>query len=163
MANKIIEGVIMSEIPVEAEWGDYKSDIDAVDAYTLYAGKNAESLKSVFCEFIDRCVDGLHFMPFKVFNYYADIFACYVEEVCSIHGLSPEIKEKAAAGLFTLLENKLHIIPCDLKVVFPKLIHVANYVADNQEIYSMDKEKYGELSEQVTIFNLLAKDANIIE
>lgn len=153
----------MDRMPINADWGDYKAEIDAVDAYMLYAGKNAESLKSIFCEFIDRCIDGLHFMPVKVFNYYADIFAHYVKEVPSIPGISPEIKEKAASGLFTLLENKLHIMPDDLRTVFPTLISIANYVANNQDIYYMNQAEYANLFERVALFNVLAKESNIID
>lgn len=158
-----MERVIVDKIPVEADWGDYQSEIDAIDAYKLYAGKDAESLKSVFCEFTDRCVEGLHFMPVDVFNYYADIFAGYVEQVHTISGLSPENKEKAAAGLFTLLENKLHIMPNDLRKVLPRLISVASYVANNRDAYFMSEQEYGDLAGRVAVFKRLAKEANIIE
>lgn len=152
----------MNKIPEDADWEDYQADIDTIDAYKLYAGKDAEGLKSVFCEFTERCVDGLHFMPVSVFNYYADIFAGYIEQVCCIPGLSSDNKAKAAAGLFTLLENKLHIMPNDLKTIFSRLIGVASYVASNQEAYCMSKEHYGDLATRVAEFKLLAKEANII-
>lgn len=150
-------------IPTEAAWGDYQTEMDCQEAYDLYAGKDAESLKSLFVESIGRCVDGLHFMPPKVFHYYVSIFADYVKQAEIMPGLQPEDRARAAAGLFTLLENKLHISPQDLQQVYPKLIEVASYVAEHQANYYADKEKYGDFSKQLVIFNALAKESHIIE
>lgn len=154
--------VINTTIPTEADWADYQTELDCQEAYDLYAGKDAESLKSVFVESIDRCVDGLHFMPPKVFHYYASVFADYVLQVERLPGLQPENRALAAAGLFTLLENKLHISPMDVKEIYPKLIEIAKYVAEHQSNYYADKEQYGDFSKQLVIFNALAKESHII-
>ncbi len=149
-------------IPTEADWGDYQVEMDCQEAYDLYAGKDAESLKSLFVESVGRCVDGLHFMPPKVFHYYARIFSDYVKQAEIMPGLQTEDRARAAAGLFTLLENKLHISPQDLQEIYPQLMEVANYVADHQANYYADKEKYGDFSKQLVMFNALAKESHII-
>lgn len=151
-----------NNIPTETDWGDYQTEMDCLEAHQLFAGKDAESLTSLFVESVGRCVDGLHFMPTKVFHYYAVAFCDYVKLAETLPGLENDDRARAAVGLFTLLENKLHIGPDDLKAIYPELIATANYVAEHQANYFVDKEKYGDFIARLVVFNALAKESHLI-
>lgn len=153
---------VNSTIPMEADWGDYQTEIDCTEAYQLFSGKDTDSLTSLFAESIGRCVDALHFMPPKVFHYYAVAFCDYIKTAETLVGLEESDRARAAAGLFTLLENKLHISPDDLEPIYSELMTTAEHVAKNQANYFADKAKYGDFSSRLFIFNSLAKESRII-
>lgn len=149
-------------IPTESDWENYQIDVDCLEAYKLFAGKDTASLTSLFVESVGRCLDGLHFMPTKVFHYYGLAFANYVKMAETLPGLTNDNRARAAKGLFNLVENKLHIASADLKAIYPQLVDILSYVAEHQANYFVDKDKVEDLKSKLGIFNLLAKESHII-
>lgn len=153
---------MIDKIPTESDWENYQEDIDCLEAYNLFEGKDTNSLTSLFVESVGRCIDGLHFMPTKVFHYYGLAFANYVKQAETLPGLQNEDRAKAAEGLFSLVENKLHIAPADLVAIYPELIETLNYVAQHQANYFVDHHKGVDFKSRLVIFNALAKESHII-
>ena len=65
-------------IPSEADWGNYKDDLDQEYGHQVFFGKNAEETTPLFERNVIERAEEIQFMPVTPFRYYILAFRNYV-------------------------------------------------------------------------------------
>ena len=143
----------MLSIPTEADWGDYRSDLDQEWAHGKFAGKSNDEMQQYFREMPIEAASDLRFMPGIPFRYYMLGFR---DRVMS-GGLEPYDSDAASCFLHLVVE-KLESRPRHIVPIMPELLSAVEYVAHNQAAFDADESIYGSflktLKQIQTLYNL---------
>lgn len=131
------------DIPTKEDWGDL-SDFDKADAFKEFFGRSNQDMQKEYkINIMARCSD-FYEMPLNVFTYY-------------VYGLVEFIESKnandvfdiasAASCLFNAVSIKLKENQLVINKVMIDLFHVMKDIIDNQELYYIDKDIYGDFKE----------------
>lgn len=104
-------------IPVEADWGDYPSDLDQEDAHQKFAGKSNYEMQQYFREIPIEAAGDLRFMPEIPFRYYMLGFRDCVMSA----GFEPCHGSDAASCFLNLVVEKLESQPRHILPIMPEL------------------------------------------
>jgi len=144
----------MLSIPTEADWGDYRSDLDQEWAHGKFAGKSNDEMQQYFREMPIEAASDLRFMPEIPFRYYMLGFR---DRVMS-GGLEPYDSDAASCFLHLVVE-KLESRPRHIIPIMPELLSAVEYVAHNQADFDADESIYGNFLETLKQIGVLYVDA----
>jgi hypothetical protein len=152
-----------SSIPTEADWGDYRSDLDQESAHGQFAGKSNDEMQQYYREIPIEAASDLRFMPEIPFRYYMFGF-----RDCVMKGeFEPCNNSDAASCFLHLVAEKLDTQPRYIVSIMRELLSAVEYVAHNQAAFDADEHIYGsflELLEQIQVLYAKAQagkqDAN---
>jgi hypothetical protein len=136
----------IKRISSEADWGNYKDDLDQEYGHRIFFGKNAEETIPLFERNVIERADELHFMPVIPFRYYILAFRNYVmsEEV-----LKSDMASDAASCFLNLVKLKLREDANSIVPVMSELMPAIEHVAANQALFDADVDIYGDFSEKL--------------
>jgi hypothetical protein len=124
-------------IPSEADWGDYRSDLDQEWAHDQYCGKSNEQMQSYFEHNAIESASDLQFMPEIPFRYYVVGFR---DSVVSAEGRD---RSDAASCFLNLVLQKLKEQPRYIVPVMPELLSTLEYIGTHQATFKADENIYG--------------------
>jgi hypothetical protein len=135
-----------NRVPTEADWGDYKADLDQKWAHDMFAGHTNNEMRQRFCENVLEATEDLRWMPPIPFRYYVIGFRDFV--------LAREFQpgddgSDAASCFINLVQQKLdgqrdYIVP-----IMPELLAALHYITENQGSYGAAVEIYGDFRERL--------------
>lgn len=131
-------------VPTEADWGDYRSDLDWEYAHRQFAGRTNEEMLPRFRENVLMRSEDVDNMPEIPFRYYMLGFRDFV-----IAGkFDDELETPTAASCFlSLVLRKLENKPGHVVAIMPELLPAVRFVAQNQEAFQADEGIYGSFQE----------------
>jgi hypothetical protein len=132
-------------VPTEADWGDYRSDLDQNYAHDLFAGHTNEEMQPHFYQCVIERASDLRWMPAIPFRYYMLGFRDFV-----MAGNFDLLGDSDAANCFLgLVEEKLQKQPSYILPIMPELFPAVRHVAQNQSAYNADEDIYGNFTEKL--------------
>ena len=130
-------------IPTEADWGDYRSDLDQEWAHRKFLGKSNDEMQQDFRDNPVEAAANLRFMPEIPFRYYMLGF-----RDCVMSGeLEPCDDSDAASCFLHLVVEKLESRPPHIMPIMPQLLSAVEYVAHNQAAFDAEESIYGSFLE----------------
>jgi hypothetical protein len=129
----------MLSIPTEADWGDYRSDLDQESAHGTFAGKSNDQMQQYFREIPVEATSDLRFMPEAPFRYYMLGFRDCVMR----REFEPCNDSDAASCFLRLVAEKLETQPSYIIPIMPELLSAVEYVGHNQAAFDADESIYG--------------------
>lgn len=141
-------------VPTEADWGDYRADLDQNDAHDLFVGRTNQEMQPYFrMNPIERTSD-LRFMPEIPFRYYMLGFRDSV--------MAGDFKEgwasDAASCFLELVAEKLANYPRSIMPIMPELLPAIEHVAQNQAAYGAADHIYGSFLDKLAHIQALYAD-----
>jgi len=133
----------MLSIPTEADWGDYRSDLDQEWAHRKFAGKSNDEMQQHFREIPIEAAGDLRFMPEIPFRYYMLGF----RDCVMSGGFEPCHGSDAASCFLHLVVEKLESQPRHIVPIMPELLSAVEYVAHNQAAFDAEESIYGSFLE----------------
>jgi hypothetical protein len=135
-----------NRVPTEADWGDYKADLDQKWAHDMFAGHTNNEMRQRFYENVLEATEDLRWMPPIPFRYYVVGFGDFV--------LAREFQpgddgSDAASCLIGLVLQKLDEQRDCIMPIMPELLPVLHYVTENQDSYGADVAIYGDFRERL--------------
>jgi len=130
-------------IPTEADWGDYRSDLDQESAHETFAGKSNAEMQQYFREIPIEAASDLRFMPETPFRYYMLGF----RDCVMAGGFEPCHDCDAASCFIRLVAEKLETQPRYIVPIMPELLSAVEYVARNQTAFNAEESIYGSFPE----------------
>lgn len=130
----------MKEIPVEKDWGNYKSDLDVKHAFLIFAGKSNTEMQSEFKKNVMERSFDIAQMPKVPFQYY--IFG-YKQHIDS-EDFGQFSKPDAVSCFIGLIETKLKTDPDFVLPILEELIPTIEHIANNQKYFEADVDIYGD-------------------
>jgi hypothetical protein len=128
-------------IPTEADWGDWRSDLDQADAHESFAGKSSEEVLPLFRASLLWHTGALRFMPAVPFRYYMLAFKQYVLSEAAVQD---EVEAASAADCFVgLVESRLREDVASIAPIIEELRPAVEFVATNQSRYHAPVSIYG--------------------
>jgi hypothetical protein len=145
----------MLSIPTEADWGDYRSDLDQEWAHGKFAGKSNDEMQQYFREMPIEAASDLRFMPEIPFRYYILGF----RDCIMSGGFEPCNNSDAASCFLHLVTEKLETQPRCILPTMPELIPAVEHIAHNQATFDADESIYGNFLETLKQIRVLYADA----
>lgn len=132
-------------VPIEGDWGDYRSDLDQNHAHSVFAGRTNEEMQPFFRRNSLGLTDDLRWMPDVPFRYYILGFRDFVtaKEFDFLDGAD------AASCFLGLVLEKLEKNPRPIVSVMTELMPAVEYVARNQSVFAADERIYGNFLEKL--------------
>jgi hypothetical protein len=139
------EGEMAMAVPTEAEWGEYRADLDQRYAHDLFAGRTNDEMLPHFRKNVIERTSELRWMPEVPFQYYVLGFRDFV-----MAGEFGELEASDAADCFLgLVLEKLEKQPRFILPVMPQLLPAIRHVAANQASYDANESIYGSFPEKL--------------
>ena len=140
-------------VPTEADWGDYRSDLDQTYAHSLFAGHtNQEMLPHFRRNVIERTAD-LRWMPEVPFRYYMLGFRDFM-----MLGEFEQLSAADAASCFLrLVVEKLEEQPGHILPIMEELLPDVRHIAAHQESFEANESIYGSFQEILGRIEALCK------
>src|SRR5580704_14707898 len=133
-------------VPTEAEWGNYRADLDQAHAYTVFGGRTNQEMLPFFCRNVIERTDELRWMPELPFRYYMLGFRDFV--------ISDDLGEMgapdAASCFLGLVLEKLQKQPQRIAPIMPELLPAIRHVASNQASFGASESIYGNFREKLS-------------
>ncbi len=146
---------MMLVIPTEADWGDYRSDLDQEWAHRTFAGKSNAEMQRYFRENPIEAAEDVRFMPEIPFRYYM-----LGLRDCVMSGEFEPCHDSGAASCFLhLVAEKLIAQPRYIVPIMPELLSAVEYVAHNQAAFNAEESIYGSFPESLKQIQALYADA----
>ena len=142
-------------IPTEADWGDYRSDLDQEDAHRKFAGKSNDEMQQYFRDIPVEAASDLRFMPEIPFRYYMLGF----RDCVMSGGFEPCNNSDAASCFLHLVTEKLETQPRCILPIMPELIPAVEHIAHHQATFDADESIYGNFLETLKQIRVLYVDA----
>jgi hypothetical protein len=133
----------MLSIPTEADWGDYRSDLDQEWAHGKFAGKSNDEMQQYFREIPIEAAEDLRFMPEIPFRYYMLGF----RDCLMSGGFEPCRAADAASCFLHLVVEKLETQPRHIVPIMPEILSAVEYVTHNQAAFDAEESIYGSFLE----------------
>jgi len=133
-------------LPTDADWGDYKSDLDQNHAYTVFAKRTNEEMQPFFRRNPLGLTDDLRWMPDVPFRYYILGF----RDAVMANQFDLHSGADAASCFLGLVLEKLERQPRLVVPVMPELLTAVEYVARNQRLFDADEAIYGNFLEKLS-------------
>jgi len=132
-------------VPTEADWGDYKADLDTNWAHDRFAGHTNEEMQAYFYKNVIEAYEDLRFMPEVPFRYYMLGFRDFV-----MAGKFDFLEASNAANCFLcLVHEKLKEQPEYILPIMPELLPTVRFVAQNQAAFDAEERFYGRFREKL--------------
>jgi hypothetical protein len=142
-------------IPTEADWGDYRNDLDQEWAHRKFAAKSNDEMQPYFREIPIEAASDLRFMPKIPFRYYMLGY-----RNCVMSGGFSACNDSDAASCFLhLVTEKLEAQPEYIVPIMPELLPAVEYVAHNQAAFDADEDIYGSFLDMLRQIQALYVDA----
>src|SRR5262245_8313992 len=126
-------------VPTEADWGNYKDDLDTKYAHGAFSGRTNEEMRRRFFENHIEMTDELRWMPRIPFQYYMIGF----RDAVMSPGWKP-IEDSTAADCFLgLVLEKLEKQPTHILAIMPELLPAIEFVGRNQARFNAQEKIYG--------------------
>ena len=145
-SHKSQKRMISLDVPTEADWGDYKSDLDQNHAHSVFAGRTNEEMQPFFRRNPIGLTDDLRWMPEIPFRYYILGF----RDVVMARQFDFREGSDAASCFLGLVLEKLERNPRLIAPVMPELMAAVEYVAHNQNLFEADERIYGIFEEKLS-------------
>jgi hypothetical protein len=142
-------------IPAEADWGDYRSDLDQESAHGVFAGKSNDEMQQYFRDIPVEAASDLRFMPEISFRYYMLGF----RDCVMSGGFEPCNNSDAASCFLHLVTEKLETQPLCILPIMAELIPAVEHIAHNQATFDADESIYGNFLEILKQIRVLYADA----
>ena len=140
-------------VPNINDWGKIdKNDLDAQCAFKHFAGLSKEAAESLFKEHALYYQEDLLSMPEVAFNYYAPVFAKYLQS-SDARGDS----DGASSFLHMIIELLKTFRSLAEPETLDVLLSTAKLVSNQQASYDADIDIYGEFTELYEEITYLAK------
>jgi len=139
-------------VPTEADWGDYRTDLDQKYAHDLFAGHSNEEMQPHFYRNVIERTDELRWMPEKPFRYYMLGFRDFVMAGKIESGWAAD----AASCFLGLTLEKLRKQASYILPIMAELLPALRYVAQNQTSIGADESIYGNFQEKLAQIEALA-------
>lgn len=136
------------QVPTEADWENYKDDLDTEYAHRAFIGRTNEEMQPRFFENPIEMTDELRWMPRIPFQYYMVGF----RDALVSPGWGPCNDSDAASCFLRLVLEKLERQPTHILAIMPDLLPTIEDVAQNQLKFNANEKIYGsflELLEQI--------------
>lgn len=132
-------------VPTEAEWGEYRDDLDQNYAHDVFSGRtNQEMLPHLRQNLIER-TDELRWMPEVPLQYYVLGLRDFV-----MAGEFDDLEVSDAANYFlNLVLEKLEKQLQFILPVMPQLLSAARHVGANEASYDASESVYGSFAEKL--------------
>ena len=130
-------------VPTEADWQDYRSDLDQKSAHDLFAGKTNEQMQRHFHRNPIEMAESLWYMPEIPFRYYMLGFG-----ECMKGKFKKSRASDLASCFLNLILYKLENHPRHIMPLMPEIGHIIEYVAQNQAAFEASVEIYGDFMEK---------------
>jgi len=138
--------MVAYDIPKEADWGDYKKDLDQKSAFISFAGRSNDEMQSDFYKNIHERVSELRFMPTVPFRYYVIGLRDFI-----VHGEFAKYESADIANCFlSLVEDRLENQSESIMLVVDELMPVVEEVCRNQKKYDAPEDIYGNFMDKLT-------------
>jgi hypothetical protein len=133
-------------VPTEADWGDYRSDLDQNHAHSVFAGRTNEEMQPFFRRNALAMTDDLRWMPDVPFRYYILGFRDFItaKQFDFLDG------SDAASCFLGLVLEKLENHPRIIVPVMSELLPAVEYVARNQGLFDADEGIYGNFLDKLS-------------
>ena len=134
-------------IPTEDDWNDYETDIDTKWAHDQYVGKSLDEVLPYFIVNNVLCAaEDLSHMPAIPFQYYVMTFKrLFLSESVRKDLLEKGEPADASSCFLNLVRNTLVTNSQLIMPVMNELMPVVNYVAENQDLFKVNRHIYGNL------------------
>jgi hypothetical protein len=142
-------------IPTEADWGDYRSDLDQESAHGVFTGKSNDEMQQYFRDIPIEAASDLRFMPEIPFRYYMLGF----RDCVMSGGFEPCNNSDAASCFLHLVTEKLETQPRCILPIMPELIPAVEHIAHHQATFDADESIYGNFLETLKQIRVLYVDA----
>lgn len=142
-------------IPTEADWGDYKNDLDQEWAHREFAGRSNEEVQHRFRELPIEATSDLRFMPEAPFRYYMLGF----RDCVMSGGFQPCNDSDAASCFLGLIAEKLETQPHYIVPIMPELFPAAEHAAHNKAKFDAEESIYGNFLEILKRIQTLYEEA----
>lgn len=142
-------------IPSEADWGDYRNNLDQEWAHGLFAGKRNDEMHQHFRELPIEAASELRFMPEVPFRYYMLGF----RDCIMASPFEPCNDSDAASCFLRLVAEKLATQPRYILPIMPELLPSVEHVAHNQAAFGADEGIYGNFLVLLKLIQGLYEDA----
>jgi len=136
-------------IPAEADWGDYKADLDQEYSHRMFIGKSNEEMQPYFRANPIESTDEVRWMPLIPFQYY---ILGLRDFVLSVTAENYDEASDAASCFLRLVLDRLENTPNLVRSVMPDLLPALEFVGSHQALFDAQEEIYGsfpELLEQI--------------
>ncbi len=140
-------------IPGVKEWAGDPDDLDLQYARKNYFGKSQEEAMTLFSNNPIESIDEIRWMPPEPFRYYLGAFAAYLSRG---EALKDDMASDAASSFLHLVEEKLADAPQIIAPILEEMLPVAEYVAQNQDLFDADVDIYGNFLERYEQIKKLA-------
>lgn len=142
------------KVPTEADWGDYRADLDAKSAHDQFVGRTNERMQCYIRGAPLAAAEDLHFMPEVPFRYYLLGYRDYVMAGNFLKYDAPN----AASAFIGLVLHKLEKQPRYIVPVMPELLSAVEHVARNQAAFGADESIYGNFMEMLKRIQVLYEE-----
>jgi len=132
-------------IPTEADWGDYKADLDQTYAHKLFGGRTNQEMLPHFRRNVIERTDELRWMPEIPYRYYMLGFRDFV----MAGEFDPLWGSDAASCFIGLVLEKLEKQPVHILQIMPQLLPAVRHVAMNQSAFEASEEICGSFQEKL--------------
>jgi len=152
-----------SPVPTEADWGDYRSDLDWEYAHRQFAGHTNEEMLPRFRENVLMRSEDVSNMPEVPFQYYVLGFRDFILTWQFVPDSDPESCEgsTAASCFINLVLRKLEKQPEIVLPIMPELLPAARYVAENQASFNAGEDIYGSFHETLKRIEALCNQGRV--
>jgi hypothetical protein len=131
-------------VPTEAEWGDYKADLDQDYAHKVFAGRTNQEMLPHFRRNVIERTSELRWMPEVPFRYYMLGFRDFV-----MAGEFDHLGASDAASCFLdLVLDKLEKQPAYILPIMNQLLPAVRHIATNQASFDASESIYGNFPEK---------------
>lgn len=142
------------KVPTEADWGDYRADLDAKWAHDQFCGRTNEQMQKYIYGAPLGAAEDLRSMPEVPFRYYILGYRDYV-----MAGNFREYDASSAASCFIeLVLQKLEQQPRYIAPVMPELLSAVEHVARNQVAFDAHESTYGNFMEMLKRIQVLHEE-----
>jgi hypothetical protein len=142
------------KVPTEADWGEYRADIDVKWAHDQFGGRTNEQMQKYIHGAPLGAAEDLGFMPEVPFRYYILAYRDYV-----MAGQFRQYDAPDAASCFIgLVLRKLEQQPRYIVPVMPELLSTVEHVARNQTTFGAKESIYGNFAEMLKRIQILYQE-----
>lgn len=139
-------------VPTEAEWGNYRADLDQAHAYTVFGRRTNQEMLPFFRRNVIERTDELRWMPEIPFRYYMLGFRDFVMS----DDLGDMGAPDAVSCFLELVLEKLRKQPQRILPIMPQLLPAIRHVALNQASFGANESIYGNFAQRLTQIETLS-------
>lgn len=139
------------DIPTEADWGDYYSDIETKYAHSRFGGKSIEEVLEYFGNAPLGASEDISAMPNIPFQFYMKAYLRYLQEGQMFGDdvrTDSQLSDGASAFLHLVLWKLKHT-PDVILPIMSEIMPVAEFVAENQSLIDASINIYGLFPEKL--------------